>query len=175
MSYNIEEIPDEDYVYRQVLTFSHLLNGKSPRRFPNETQFELRDGEIGLSVNWDKYITVQDNFILLGLTHNKLGEYLEYTSFKIFKFPVVFPKKIEGIKDVLHKPIFNGNPAPLGLPNNQSHSEIVYENDEEIWLKLSDYCESNFDDAFCKFKVSSLNQEINKLRAQLQNSKFHIL
>ena len=175
MGFEFEEISNEDYVFRQVTPFDRIFGDKR-RRFPNETHFELRPGEKGLSTNWDKHISLGQNFILIGLTHNpNTGKFLNHTMFQIFRYPVSFLMSIEGIENVKHQPVFHDNPAPVGKPNNKSHSEVIYENDEEIWLKLSDFCNDNYDEAFCDFKANSVNDEIEELRELLNNTEYHKL
>ena len=168
----IEEIPSEDFVTRQALPMERT--GKRPRKFPKESHFKLRPGEDGLSVNWVKYLDTKSNFILLGLTHNRNGDYLDYSGFKIFKYSVKFLRSLDGVADVEHKPIYNGNPAPVGKPNNRAHAIVIYPDDEEIRMNLSDYCRENFDHSFCEFDISSLDQEINNLRERLNDTPYHI-
>jgi hypothetical protein len=95
--------------------------------------------------------------------------------FKIFKYPVSLFRSISKIDNVNHVPIFNGNPSEVGLPNNQAHSEVCYENDIEICVKLSDYCNTCFDDSYCEFDVSSINAKVLELREMLNNTDFHKL
>lgn len=170
--YPVEFIPDESYVFRQ--TVPRDRTGSKKRKFPNESHFELREGEAGLSVNWDKYIDVEKNYLLLSLTKSsKSGNLLDYSMFKIFKYPVSLFRSISKIDNVNHVPIFNGNPSAVGSPNNQAHSEVCYENDIEICVKLSDYCNACFDDSYCEFDVSSINDKVLELREMLDNSPFH--
>src|SRR5690606_11561527 len=105
-------IPNEDYVYRQTTPRDRKRSGK--RKFPNESHFQLKDGERGLSVNWSKYNTVEENFLLISLTHSKSGVFLDHKMFKIFRYPVSIFRKIEKIEDVIYSPVYNGNPAPVG-------------------------------------------------------------
>jgi hypothetical protein len=166
-------IENEDSIYRQASVF-HLA--KTPqqkkRRYPNESHF-VPDKD-GLSVYWTKYIKLKDVFIIIGLSYVKDTEvYKDHTHFKIFKFPVSFVKAIEGILGVLHSPVYNGNPAPVGSPNIFSHSLVVYENDPEIRMKLSDYCRDNNDSSFCDFNVHSIDEEVKELRDRLNDTPFH--
>lgn len=174
MSYLVENISDKCCVYRQVLPFQR--KGPKKRRFPNEAHFELRKGELGLSVNWDKYMNIESNYILIALTQNQSnGKFQEHTAYKIFKYPVSLFRSIEKIDEVVHKPIFNGNPSPVGKPNNRSHAEVIYENDMEIFVKLSDYCLENYDNAYCEFDVNSINDKVKELKALLNNTPYHSL
>lgn len=172
--YIAEFIPDESYVFRQ--TVPRDRTGTKKRKFPNESHFELREGESGLSVNWSEYMNVEKNYLLLSLTKNpKSGIFLDYTMFKIFKYPVSLFRSISKIDSVKHVPIFNGNPSDVGMPNNQAHSEVCYKNDMEIFVKLSDYCNTCFDDSYCDFDVSSVNDKVFELREMLNNTSFHKL
>ena len=163
----IEEIPDIDFVLRQVPV---IQTGPSGRRVPNETAFKLRPGENGLSVNWEKYLDVKGNYILLGLTFNKNNTFIDYTAFKIFRLEVGYIRSVSGVTDVLHDPVFRGDPAPVGQPNNRAHSLIICDDDEEVRTKLSDYCRDNFDISDCKFKITSLKTEIEKLKQRLNDT-----
>lgn len=167
-NWEIEDIPDHAYLFRQATSKQRVTEGN--RRFPNEAFFTLREGEDGLSCNWDKYSSIKDSFILIGLRFNSRQQYLDYKSFKIFKLSVGFLKSIEGIT-VIHKPEFNGNPAPIGRPNNKSHSEICYLDDVEIRTKLSDYSREN--DCYCDFDINSLEKEILALREKLNDTAYH--
>lgn len=175
MAYPIEMIPDESYVYRQVLPYERKRVGKKRRRFPSESHFELRVGENGLSVHWDKYINVKKIYLLLSLTHNSKGNFLNHTAFKVFRYPVQFLRSIDKIEDVIHTPNFYGNPAPVGKPNNRAHADVLYENDMEIFVKLRDYCDEEYDNAYCKFNVNSINDKSEKLRKLLNDTEFHKL
>ena len=172
MAFQIEIIPNKDFVLRRVLPFERT--GPKKRRFPNESHFELRPNEKGLSVNWEKYLSLSQNYIIIGLTY-KMGtkKFQDHTAFKIFKFPVSFLRSIVEIQDVIHSPIYNGNPAPVGNPNNIAHSEVLYENDVEIYVKLSSYCDENFNEACCNFEVNSVNEKIEELRLLLNDTPYH--
>lgn len=148
--WKIEIIPDIDFVLRQVPVTQTAPSG---RRVPNEAAFKLRPRENGLSVNWEKYLDVKGNYILLGLTFNNKNTFNEYTSFKIFRLEVGYIRSISGVTDVLHDPVFRGEPTLVGQPNNRAHSLIICDDDEEIRMKLSDYCRENFDISDCKFNI----------------------
>jgi hypothetical protein len=174
MSFEIETIPDDCFVLRQTVPIERT--GTKKRKFPNESHFELRDGEAGLSVNWDRYMDVEKNYLLISLTKSlNSGNLLDYSIFRIFKYPVSLFRGISKIEDVKHVPIFNGNPSAVGFPNNQAHSEVRYKNDVEIFVKLSDYCNTCFDDSYCKFDLSSINNRVLELRGMLNNNSFHKL
>lgn len=157
-----EDIPNEAFVFR------HVHVNQRTGRIPNEAAFKLREGERGLSVNWDKYIDVKGCYILLGLTFSKTNTFINYTAFKIFKLKVENIRSIVGIEDVIHDPVFYGDPPPIGKPNNRSHSQILCSNDEEVRMNLADYCLNNFDISCCNFKVTSLDEEINILKQRLK-------
>lgn len=173
--YKVEPIPDESYVFRQTVPRDRTGNNKK-RKFPNESHFELREGEEGLSVNWSEYMDVEKNYLLLSLTKNpNSGKFLDHSIFKIFKYPVSLFRSISKIDSVKHVPVFNGDPSDVGLPNNQAHSEVYYKNDIEIFVKLSDYCNVYFDDSYCNFDVSSINDKVAELREMLNDTPFHKL
>jgi hypothetical protein len=166
--WEIEEIPNDDFVLRHV--HSDDRTGSKGRRYPNEAHFILEDGERGLSVNWDKYMDVRNNYILIGSTYNKNNRFIDYTFFKIFKFKVKNIRSIVGIRDVVHDPVFFGEHPKIGSPNNQAHSLILYEDDinnGDVRMNLSDYCRNNFDTSYCNFDVSKLKEEINLLQKRL--------
>lgn len=166
-------IGNEDFVYRQVHVQALLkLPASKKRRYPNETHF-VPDPD-GLSVYWKKQIELKNVFITIGLSYKfNTNEFKDHTLFKVFEFPVAFIKTIEGISQVLHAPVFNGDPAPVGYPNIFSHSLVAYENDPEIRLKLSDYCRDNNNSSFCDFDVHSIDNEVGKLRDKLNDTPFH--
>jgi len=173
MAYPIEVIPDDAHVYRQVLPHERERVGKKRRRFPSEHHFELRPDEKGLSVHWDKYITVRNIYLLLSLTHNLKGNFLNHTAFKVFRYPVKFLRNIQKIEDVIHTPNFYGNPSPIGKPNNRAHADVVYENDMEVFVKLRDYCDEEYEYAHCEFDVNSINDKVEELKNLLNDNEFH--
>ena len=158
-----EKIPNQDFVFRNV----HFTQRTG--RIPNEAAFKLRQGETGLSVNWDKYIDVKGCYILIGLSYSNSNKFNDYTAFKIFKLQVEYIRSIDGINDVIHMPVFNGAPPPIGKPNNQAHSEILCIDDEEVRVKLADYCHNNYANSLCDFKVTSLEEEIKALKQRLNS------
>ena len=165
-----EYIPDEDYVYRQVhIKNAPKINGK---RIPDETNF-IPD-EDGLSVHWDKYTTINDVYCVIGLSHNMKGGYKDYTGFKVFQFPVTFLRRLQGISGVIHTPVINGNPAPIGHPNNRAHASVILPNDEEIRIKLTDHVINNYINSYCDFDVTHFNIEIKQLRNRLNDTPYHI-
>ena len=168
--WDIEEIPDKDFVYRRIPT-GHLI-GDKPRRFPSPSHFKFIGD--GLSVNWDKYISVNENIILIGITYKKdMDEFMDYTPYHIFKFNVGKVKLIAEEIEIKHNPVFHKEiPSPPGCPNNKAHSLVIYSDDEEIRLKLSEYCSSE-KDAKCDCNVKLLKNEIEELRKRLNETKYH--
>lgn len=164
-------IPDKDYVFRQSVPRERT--GTKKRKFPNESHFQLKDGERGLSVNWKRFITLEENFLLISITYSRKNIFLDHRIFKIFQYPVALFRNIKQIEDVIHSPEENGDPSPVGKPNNPSHSEVLYKNDIEIFVKLSDYCAENFEEAYCEFDVNSINEKAKELRANLNKTKYH--
>ncbi|MEX0686749.1 MAG: hypothetical protein WD267_04045 [Balneolales bacterium] len=168
----IEEIPHSDFVYRQVPPPDRI--GQKPGKYPNAGHFSLKPDEKGLSVNWDKYVTLKSIFELISLRVNKKGNFTDYMGFKIFKFPVSLLKTFDKIADVEHDPDCRGNPAPHGTPNNRAHSLIMHEDDEEIRLKLSEYCRDNHSESYCDFIITTtLEDEIEEIRINGNSSFYH--
>ena len=170
-TWQVEKIPGEDIVYRQV----HILAApkKEGRRIPNEANFSP-DGD-GLSVHWNKYITIEGIYQILGLSYNAKNNYINFTQFKVYGFPINFVRSVSGINDVIHSPVINGNPAPVGHPNNRAHASVMYPDDEEIRLKLADYVLNNYQQSYCDVDVSGLSSEIQQLRERLNNTPYHCL
>ncbi|MGN7722273.1 hypothetical protein [Chitinophaga sp. 22620] len=163
----IEVITNECFVYRQA----HIDKLKN-KRIPSESHF-IPDSD-GLSVYWNRHCTVNEIYILIGLSYrHKKTEYKNHEHFKVFKLNAGMLRSINGVQDVLHTPIINGNPAPLGQPNNYSHSSVIYENDEEIRMKICDFISENYDECYCDFEPSSLNDQIAALRERLDNTEYH--
>ena len=158
-TFQIELIPDEDFVYRQVPVLA--LPKIDNKRVPNEANF-IPDND-GLSVNWDKYCDEDTCYKLLGLTYNNKQQFINITVFKLIKLNVGYVRNIEGIQGVIHDPKIEES---KGSPKNWGHSLIVYKNDEEVRLKLADYCREN--NLICpKPNFSNLNKEIDELKARL--------
>lgn len=162
-------IPPESFVLRQAN--KTILDKEG--RYPKAKHF-IPD-EDGLSVHWDNFITVEEVFHIIGLSYKfAKEEFKDPCQFHIFKFPVHFLLLIEGIAQVIHSPVFNGNPAPVGMPNNYAHSSICYGQDEEIRLKLSAYCNEEHEVAYCKVQdFELLEKEVEALRLRLNETKYH--
>lgn len=164
-----ETIPYEGIVYRQIFVAGiPKINGK---RVPNEAHF-IPDPD-GLSVHWSKYITIEQIYYIIALSFNKKGDYINYTSFKIYQFPISFLRDLEGIIDIKHDPVINGNPAPIGHPNNRAHTLVIYPNDEEIRLNIADFVRDYYDNSYCDFDIRYLENEIKVLRERLNDTEYH--
>lgn len=136
-----EEIPDESILYR----FVHKTRmDRKNRRIPSESNFSIKKGEDGLSVDWDNYTTPAKSLARISRTY-KYGKevFKSYKDFYVFSLKSGFVKMIPDIRDVSHDPIFNGDPEPIGNPNNRAHSLIKFDfhNDPEVRLKLRDHAE----------------------------------
>jgi hypothetical protein len=162
-------IPDEDEVFRQV----HKTKlDKETDRFPKESNF-IPDSD-GLSVYWNAYCTITNIYEYIGISYrHKKTDYKNPKDFFLFKFLVGFIRKIDGVLDVKHSPVYNGNPSPIGFPNNFAHASIIYSDDVEIRLKLADYCNQNYDTSFCPVDFQYLEKEIIALRERLNDTPYH--
>ena len=151
-----ELIPDGDYIFRNV----HVMQSRKwhNTKTPNTSDFALRPDERGLSVNWDKYCTTNDIFIMIGLRKTKSGkDYQNPSDYKLIKLNVGDVRKISllitEIIDVLHRPELN----------NKAHSEICCEDEDEIRLKLCELVES-YEDPIIKPDIPMLIVELEKRR-----------
>jgi hypothetical protein len=134
-----ETIPDNDKVY----CFIHIEANVNPKTGkPRAAAFHNtpKQGD-NLSCDWSKYSTPEETNSRIGLQY-KAGT-------TIFKNPALFGvvafdagtlRTEEYNQQVEHDPIFN-NPAIEGIPNNQAHSIIIGEKDEETRLKMVDMSE----------------------------------
>ena len=164
-----EPIPDEDNIYRHC-HHTNVIKEK-PLRFPNEAHF--KPDPDGLSVNWDRKITIPQIFILIGLSFNRNDWFIDHKQFQLFRFPVSFLRSVSGIESVEHDPVFHGNPSPIGKPNNPAHALVKYPDDEEIRMTLSDYARVNSSESYSPFAVNSLNAEIEELRSRLPDVPYN--
>ena len=135
-----EIIPNEDFVYRNI----HVMQSRKwvNYRRPNETDFSLKSGEEGLSVNWDKYCTLVGIFVLLGLQKLKDGiNYRNPRDFKVMKFNVGEIRDIKlvnnEIVDIIHKPELN----------NKAHADyfqkrLASQTHAQIQVRISDHLNS---------------------------------
>lgn len=154
----IEQIPNNDNVFRQVPVM-HLTKISKKKRIPNEANF--KPDPDGLSVNWEKYCSSNRCYQLLGLTHNRKGEFINITSFKLIKLNVGDIRDINGINDIIHDPTpYRG----VGKPQNDGHALIKYNDDAEIRLKLADYASDKLVE---KPDFAQLENEIAQLKKRL--------
>lgn len=168
-------IPDTDLVYRQ----GHLIKlikiqGDKKKRFPDETNF-VPDPD-GLSLHWSAYSTPEYVFKHIGISYKfNSTTYKTYSEFRVFSIPVALFRSLDGVR-VEHTPVYNGNPAPLGVPNNYAHASALYSaEDVEIRLKLSDYCRENYDKSHCSIDFKLLDPIIEDLRERLDQTNYHRL
>ncbi|MEJ7684665.1 MAG: hypothetical protein WKG06_43820 [Segetibacter sp.] len=168
-------IPNDAFVYRQV-NLAHLKHelGNRKKRFPKESHF--KPDADGLSVHWNRFIDVKGIYHIIGISFKpETTEFKDYRTFRVFSFPINFLKEVDGINSIIHSPVFNGNPAPVGFPNNYAHSSILYPDDEEIRIKLSTYCNEKYAECFCPTDLNLLDIEINPLRERLNQTEYHLL
>lgn len=167
-----EEIETTQSVYRQIPVI--LRKGNRPRMYPGEGCFELRENEDSLSFNLKDKITPKQNFILIGLSDNGKGGLNDYTAYKIFQFSVEFLKDLPKYEAILHTPVYDGSPSPVGTPNNPAHVSLFCGNFEDSTRALmSDYCLEDFDNKAIEFKVGTLKVEIDELRARANDTEYH--
>lgn len=167
-------ILSENGVYRQAHLNQMDKNASPNRKFPKPAHFS--PDPDGLSVHWDRFIQPHGVYHVIGLSY-RFGktEYKNPRDFRLFHFPVGWLRQLEGLVDVVHSPVFHGNPAPVGSPNNYAHASLIYPDDEEIRLKLSNYCQSNFDGCYRPVDFELLDSELNELRARLDQTSYHII
>jgi hypothetical protein len=149
-----EYIPNEDHVFRNIRYSS--WSKKPNKRRPIEADFILDDGEDGLSVNWDKYCDLEKCFILIGLIRTQRG-FLPIGDWKVIRFNVGALRGIalsdeKKVEDVVYDP----------KPKNNSHSLVLYENDEEIRVKLCEIVERDYD------KMVHKCPDYNKVQEKLE-------
>ena len=167
-----EPIPDDSFLFRLVPVRQTDKIGKT--RFPKESHFVLREGEEGLSINWDKYIDHAGTLILQGLRFSYGTEnYIDPTAYLVYKLSAKFLKENKSEKNLKHDPEYHGNPSPIGKPNNRSHSLFCYTNDDlALRVILSDYCQGN--DSRCYLKnFKEINAELEGLKQRLNDTPYH--
>jgi hypothetical protein len=164
------EINDGAFLYRQAHNNS-LIKGE---RYPNASLFS--HDPTGLSTNWNELATPEHAYHIIGLSYRfGKAEFKNCRQFSMFKIPVTLLKEIEAITKIHHTPVLNGNPAAVGTPNIYCHASIVYEDDTEVRLKVSDYCKENIDVCECLVDMDKVEQDILELRKQGDNNAFHRL
>ena len=146
------------------------------RRIPASSHFALRAGETGLSVNWYPRIDPVTHYTLIAIQHNGSGVFLDPNSFRVYALPVDMLRQLDGIAEVCHDPVFNGDPAPVGHPNNPSHAEVIYtdqENNLDARLILSEYCQKHPEAYHYPFPDPGLDAAIEALRARNNDTPYH--
>lgn len=172
----IEEFTDECILYRHCHYSKREQISKKERRHPNEASFVLREGEEALSFNWSKYANSERGSVVIALTYNRSDNYLNYKDYTFFKYPIEFLKSVDGIVNIVHNPDFKGNPSAVGHPNNKSHSLVFIEsNDLAIRINLADFSKENYELAKCTIDFNTLDDEIEQLRARLNDTEYHRL
>ncbi|MEZ5031438.1 MAG: hypothetical protein R2787_08550 [Saprospiraceae bacterium] len=167
-------IPDSETVAR------HCPIGLTPkvnkRRIPSPDCFALRSGEEGLSVNWHEKLDTVTHFLLIGIQYNRNSDFLNPHMFRIYTLPMEWLRNLGGIKEIKHAPVYNGDPSPVGHPNNPWHAEIYFtdmENNQDVRLWLSEYCQSNFDTSYQPYPGPDLDECIADLRARNDQTVYH--
>lgn len=163
-------IAAEHAVYRQV----HLNDLDKAGRFPKAKHFIPHSD--GLSTNWKELTTLKEAFYIIGLSY-KFGKtiFKNIRDFRMFELPVQFLRSLEGITSLEHSPTLNGDPAAIGTPNIHFHASLVFGDDEEIRLKLSTYCNDEYQSCYLEADYDSLEPAIEDLRQKLQETKYHRL
>lgn len=168
--WEIQALNDDDIVFRQIPVSQRETHRN--KKVPSESQFALKPYEKELSFNWNGIIDVPKNFKLIGITHSKKGAFLDATSFKIFKFPIRFLKTLDKFEKIIHTPVFDTAPSPVGKPNNKSHSSLYCGDfNEGTRLQLQEYCINN--DCECIFDITSIREEIIELIARNNDTPYH--
>ena len=144
-------------------------------KFPDPGHFALRDdiGEDSLSLNWERYADSKRCFEVLGLTHGKSGDFLEYSNYVFFRYPLETIKSIPKFEKIVHDPTFNGNPSPVGKPNNLAHT-LLYCGSFDLASRslLSRYCQGNLDSQVA-LKIKSIRKDIEELKQRAPNIPHH--
>jgi hypothetical protein len=134
MAWEKETIPNEATLY----CFVHKANvdykkGNVPRAaaFQNTP----KEGD-NLSSDWAKYSTPIETKERVGkqLKHNS-ENFKNANDYGVLQLNVGVLRSEDYKQKIEHDPIFN-DPDVLGVPNNQAHSIIIGEKDEEVRLKM---------------------------------------
>jgi hypothetical protein len=138
MPFEKETIPDDATLY----CFVHKANVDYKRgNVPRAAAFQNtpKEGD-NLSSDWSKYSSAEE-------TRARVGKQFKFNS-EIFKNPddfcvlqmnVGILRSEDYKQKIEHDPIFN-DPEIVGTPNNQAHSIIIGEKDEEVRLKMQSIC-----------------------------------
>ena len=165
------KISNQDYIFRQALVSK--TNGKREYRSPKEACFDLRPGEDYLSFNIDRFITSRQNYLLLGITKNTKGDFLEIDTFRVFKIPISFVKSLKEFKSVEHSPNYYGAPSPIGKPNNKSHTSLCSNYDVGFRTEMAEYCQKNITECYYNHDLLEIRGEIDQLRIRGNETPFH--
>ena len=134
-----EPIPDADNIY----CFIHSQANVNPKTGkPRAVAFHNTPKQgNNLSCDWEKYSTPLDTKMRVGQQF-KTGstEFKNPHLFAVAAFKVSVLRTDEYAQAVEHDPIFH-DPEIIGTPNNQAHSIIIGEKDEETRLKMVDIAE----------------------------------
>jgi len=121
-------------------------------------------------------MTPQQHFMWLGLTYNKdQSAYLQPAAFKLFQYPVAVLRQMTGIQKIEHDPRCNGQPAPIGAPNNPAHASVYLDepNDEEVRLKISEWVNEHYDASAISWDIEVLESELQALRDRGNATCYH--
>lgn len=168
-----EDILDDQYLLRRIAA-NKRESGRN-HKFPGASHFALREeiGEKSLSFNWNKYANEKESYTLVGLTHDRNGNFIDYSVYVFFTYPVDFIKSIPRFERIEHSPEWYGNPSEVGRPNNKSHASLFC-GDFNIATRsvLSLYCQNN-EKSYLKFKLKTIRDEIEDLKARHNNTPYH--
>lgn len=155
----LTEIPNEDSIFRNI----HCASYKkwSPKRRPNEADF--RFDKDGMSVTWEKYCTLTELFIIIGLQKNKSGQYRNPKEFKVIKFNVKQLRNLILSTGETLKVIYSPTEENIG------HSLVCCPNEElldEVRLKLCDMVET-FEEPLIQPDIEVVNNLLLNKREQV--------
>lgn len=168
-----QKIADDSWLLRHCLA-GHR-KGPKKRKYPAPNHFALRKGEQGLSFSWRKICNPGQHMTVLGLTHNKDGNFIRTKDFRLFQFELNFLRRLEGVASVEHDPVCNGNTAPVGKPNNPGHCQLFFNqpDDPEVRNHLSRYCQENLEHSSCTLNYDHIDSIVECLREKSNKTTFH--
>lgn len=168
-----EEIDDEFPLLRHIA--SDKRQTKNDRKFPGADHFAIRKdlGENSLSFNWGKYADIKISYSLIGITIGNNGKFISPGSYVFYKYPKDILKSLPKFEKIIHSPDWNGNPSPIGKPNNKSHA-LLFCGDFNASTRavLSLYCQEN-ESAKLTYKLAAVLKEIEELKKRGNNTPFH--
>jgi hypothetical protein len=134
MTFAKEMILDEAILY----CFVHKANIDYKKgNIPRSAAFQNtpKEGD-NLSSDWSKYSTPTETKERIGkqLKHNS-GNFKNVNDYGVLQLNVGILRSEDYKQKIEHDPIFN-DPEILGVPNNQAHSIVIGEKDEEVRLKM---------------------------------------